>query len=61
MSRLRWNRRTNKTLNIKETTTDNHVRQLCWTTHMDKFYKEFFKIYLTESEKTCELIKLENE
>ena len=29
--------------------------------HMDKSYKEFFKIYITECEKTRELIKEENE
>ena len=28
---------------------------------MDKVYKEFFKVYLTECEKTRELIKQENE
>ena len=28
---------------------------------MDKFYKEFFKVYVTECEKTRELIKQENE
>ena len=28
---------------------------------MDKFYKEFFRVYLTECEKTRELVKQENE
>ena len=61
MSRLRGNGRTNETPNIEETTNDNHTRQRCSTAHMDKVYKEFFKVYLTECEKTRELIKQENE
>ena len=61
MSRLRGNGRTNETSNIDETANDDHTRQLRSTTHMDKVYKEFFKVYLTECEKTRELIKQENE
>ena len=40
--------------NIEETANDGHTRQLCSTTHMDKFY-------LTECEKTRKLVKQENE
>ena len=61
MSRLRGNGRTNETPNVEETTNDDHTRQLHSTTHMDKFYKKFFKVCLTECEKTRELIKQENE
>ena len=61
MSRLRGNGRTNETSNIEETANDDHTRQLRSTTHMNKVYKEFFKIYLTECEKTRELVKQENE
>ena len=58
-SRLRGNGRTNETSNMEETTNDDHTRQLRTTTHMDKFYKEFFQVYLAECEKTRELIKQE--
>ena len=61
MSRLKGNGRTNETSNIDETASEDHTRQLCSTTHMDKVYKEFFKVYLTECENTRELIKQENE
>ena len=61
MSRLRGSGRTNETSNVDETANDDHTRQLRLTTHMDKVYKEFFKVYLTECEKTRELIKQENE
>ena len=61
MSRLEGSGRTNETSNIDETANDDHARQLRSTTHMDKVYKEFFKVYLTECEKTRELIKQENE
>ena len=45
MSRLRDKKRANKNSNIKETTFDNHTRQLGSTTHMYKFYKEFLYVY----------------
>ena len=61
MSRLRGNWRNNETSNIDETSNVNHTTQLCWTTLMDKVYKEFFKVYLTECEKTRKLMKQENE
>ena len=48
MSRLRGNGRTNETSNIEETTSNDHTRQLCSTAHMDKFYKEYLMVYLTE-------------
>ena len=61
MSRLRGNGKTNETSNIEETANIDHTRQLRSTTHMDKVCKEFCKVYLTECEKTRELIKQENE
>ena len=61
MSRLRGNWRNNETSNIDETSNVNHTTKLCWTTLMDKVYKEFFKVYLTECEKTRKLMKQENE
>ena len=61
MSRLRGNGGTKDTLNIEEPTNDDHARQLCSTTHMDihtdRFYKEFFKIYIKKKKKIGELIK----
>ena len=48
MSRLRENGRTNETSNIEETTSNDYTRQLCSTAHMDKFYKEYLMVYLTE-------------
>ena len=61
MWRQTVNERINNTWNTEDTANDNHTRQLRWETHMDKFYKEFFKAYLTECEKTPELVKQENE
>ena len=46
--RLRANRRTNETSNIEKTTSDNHIRQRRSARPIDKFYKEFFKVYLTQ-------------
>ena len=40
---------------------DDHTRQPRSTTHMDRFCKELFKIYLRECEEAHELIKQENE
>ena len=60
MSRLKGNERDNQTSNIEETTHDSNKRQLRQKTHMDKFYKEFFNIYLTECEKLRKLIKQKN-
>ena len=61
MSRLRGNRRTSKTSNINETTSDVHTRQLQSTTHVNKFYKKLVKVCLTECEKLHKFIKQENE
>ena len=61
MSRLRGNRRTKETWNIDEATSDNHIKQRPSRANLDKFYKEFFKVYLTEFEKICELINEEND
>lgn len=47
------------TSNTEETANNNHTWQLPNNTH--KFYKEFFKVYLTEYEKTHKFIKQENE
>ena len=48
MSRLRGNEKTNEASNTEETANGDHTRQLGSTTHMDKFYKKFFMVYLTE-------------
>ena len=61
MWRQTGNGRINNTSNTENTASDNHTKQLRWGTHMDKFYKEFFRVYLTECEKTRELVKQENE
>ena len=61
MLRLRENRITIETWNIDKNATDDNTRQLCSTTHMDKVYKEFFKVYLMKCEKTHKHIKQENE
>ena len=61
MTRQRGNRRINDISNIEETTSANCTRQLRSATHIDKFYNKLFKVYLTECEKTRELIKQENE
>ena len=51
MSRLRENGRTKA----------NNAGQHRSTIHINKFYKGFFKAYLTKYEKTRELIEEENE
>ena len=52
MSKLRGNGKTNENSNIEKIVNDHHIRQLHSTTHVDKVYKEFFKVYLTECENT---------
>ena len=61
MSLQRGKGKTIETSNIEDTTAGDHTRQLRSTSNMDRFFKEFIKVYLTECEETRRIIKEENE
>ena len=61
MSGQRGKGKTNESSNIEEHTIDDNTRQTRSTASMDRIYKEFFRVYISECEKTRRLIKKENE
>ena len=61
MSGQRGKGKTNEASNIEDFTNDDQTRQLRSTTNMDKFCREFIKVYVAECEKTRTLIKEENQ